>query len=215
MTRWRVPFLFALATLPVAGCALGERPSLAESPTVEGTKTGDAYIDAVLSRLDIINNAVFTAEYRTVALFGGQETTVRAVQTAADRHAVTIGNWRFITEGTSQQTCNIDTGECEEGIVNERVSDTLVFPEMIVGGDLAKRLRRDAPVKVGETTTFVQPMAGYNSTCVDVPVDGGTKEWCALDNGVIARYVAGDISIDLISYSPTPDESLFLTTRNG
>ena len=47
--------------------------------------------------------------------------------------------------------------------------------------------------------------------CADVPVSGGTKVYCALDAGPLARYDGNDVLIELIAYDETPDESLFAT----
>jgi hypothetical protein len=196
------------------GCALGERPSLADAPTVIGEMTGDSFIDGVLQRLDQVNNSVFTAEYSAILTLTGEQTTVRVAQSSPTRHSVTIGNVRYLTEESTTRTCDIDTGACEPGLDAQRVSDTGVTPEMMFG-DLAKRLRFDATAKIGDTTTFTNEIGGQNATCVDVPLARGTTEYCVLDSGVAARYVGADATLDLISYSTRADESLFLTTRNG
>ena len=62
---------------------------------------------------------------------------------------------------------------------------------------------------------FTKQFGDQNGTCVDVPLARGTTEYCALDNGVAARYVGADSTLDLVSYASTPDESLFLTMNQG
>lgn len=199
-----------LATAGLTGCALGERPSFADSPTVIGEMTGDPNIDGVLERLDRVTEARFTAEYTAIVSRTGASTTVRVAQTSPTRRSVTIGTHRFLSEEGVTRTCDVTTGNCEQGILAQRVSDTGVTPEMIFG-DLAKRLRFDATANVGATTTFSREFGGENGTCVDVPLARGTTEYCVLDNGVAARYVGADATLDLVSHSAAPDESLFLT----
>jgi hypothetical protein len=42
-------------------------------------------------------------------------------------------------------------------------------------------------------------------------VSGGTKVYCALDAGPLARYDGNDVVIELVTLSATPDESKFTT----
>ena len=85
--------------------------------------------------------------------------------------------------------------QCDSGIDASRVSDTGVTPDFVFG-DMAKRLRRDGAARVGTPVASTRQIAGAAATCVDVPVTGGTKQYCAFDDGVLARYVGGDLTID-------------------
>jgi hypothetical protein len=88
------------------------------------------------------------------------------------------------------------------------VSDTGVTPEFVFG-DIAKRLRRDANARIAPATVSTVEIAGQQATCVDVALSGGTKQYCALANGVLARFLGADVTVDLTSYQPTADTALF------
>jgi hypothetical protein len=205
--------LLAIAALAVAlsGCALGDRPSFDQAAldTAVGAMTGDPAIDAVLTRLDFVEKASFTAEYNAIVTFSGSSTSLTVVQ-AGDptKRSVTIGTVRFLTDGAVVTTCITTTEVCTDGANAAAVSDTGVTPDLAFGA-AAKRLRRDAAVKTGATTASTLDVDGLTATCVDVPVSGGTKEYCAFDNGVIARFVGGDVTVDLTHYTSEFDESLF------
>jgi hypothetical protein len=208
----RLAGLAAIALL-CAGCGLGQRPTIASTPTAVGTMTGDNAIDQVLARLDLVSSAVFTANYTAVLAYGTTASAISVAQDGAEptavRRSVTIGDVRYITVPDSAMTCAVATGECDDGIDPARVSDTAVTPDFAFG-DMAKRLRRDATAKIGTAVISTRDVAGATSTCVDVPVTGGTKQYCAFDDGVLARYVGGDATIDVDSYETTVDESLFV-----
>jgi len=213
---WRSAAVLLVAAVGVSGCALGERPTIAEAPTAIGEMTGDAAIDAVLQRLDRVETAVFTAEYRAVQKMGGTTSTVRVAQTSPTRSSVTIGSVRYLVDGTSSRTCDVSTGACAPGIDSQRISNTgLQTPDVVFEG-LAKRLRLDATANVGPTVASQQTIGAQLATCVDVPLANGnivgTAQYCALDDGVVAKYSGADFTLDLVSYAPSGDETLFATT---
>ena len=76
----------------------------------------------------------------------------------------------------------------------------------------ATRLRVDADRRVGDTTGYTRDQAGQEATCVDVPLAGITKSYCAVDAGPLAHYNGNDLLIDLTSISDVPDESKFATS---
>ena len=195
------------STLPLAACALGERPSFDDSPTAVGTDTGDPAIDAVLDLLDSVGGSMFTATYDATLLFGGKQSEATITQ-LGPRRSVTIGNIRFINESGSSRTCVLDTGVCTEGIQAAAVSDTGLTPEF-ASGDMAKRLRRDAAAKVGPSTSSIVEVGGIEATCVDVTVTGGTKQYCVLPDGAIARFRGADIQLELRTHTAAADEGLF------
>jgi hypothetical protein len=211
----RAAAAIALATAGLTGCALGERPSLGEAPTAAGDMTGDPPIDDVLERLDQVGTAQFGAEYTAVQAMGGATSTVRVAQQSATQRSVTVGDVRFLTNGAGTKTCDLATGMCEEGILAQRISNTGIQTPNVVFGDLAKRLRLDAVARAGPSSTTEVEIAGQPALCVDVRLSRGTVRYCAMANGVIARYSGGDFSLDLVSYAPTPDASLFLETRDA
>jgi hypothetical protein len=195
------------------GCALGQRPTLEATPTAVGTMTGDPAIDDVLVRMDEVSDSVFTAEYTALLAFGSTSSSVTVTQDGSAppslRRSVTIGDVRYISTNDATSTCSVAATECSSGIDAARVSDTGVTPEFAFG-DMAKRLRRDAIARIGNTTASTRDIAGTTATCVDVPVTGGTKQYCVFDSGVLARFVGGDVTIDATSYVQTVNESLFV-----
>jgi hypothetical protein len=205
--------LIVAVTALVTSCALGERPTIEQTPTAVGTVTGDAAIDAILERLDSVGSAVFTAEYSVLLAFGGTSSAATVTQDgtepAAIRRSVTIGDVRYITAPQGNSTCSVDAAQCADGIDPARVSDTGVTPDFVFG-DMAKRLRRDAVARIATSVTSTREMAGVTATCVDVTVTGGVKQYCVLDSGVLARYVGGDVTIDVTAYQPAVDDSLFV-----
>lgn len=191
----------------LTACALGERPYFDDSPTIVGTATGDTAIDAVLDRLDAVGGSMFTASYDSTLRYGGVESTAEVTQ-VGPRRSVTIGKVRYVNDGGSTRTCVLDTGVCEDGIQAAAVSNTGLTPEFVFG-DMAKRLRRDAQARIAPSVASTTEIAGMQATCVDVQVSGGTKQYCVLDDGVIARFVGADVELELQRYLPSADETLF------
>ena len=201
--------LAALAAVTVlTGCMTGERPSLGTAPTAAGTETGDANVDTVLALLDSVSTAVFTAQYNATVRFGGTVTPVRATQSAPDRRSVTVGDVRYITDASGSRTCTVSTSSCADGTNPQPISNTGVTTDLVFG-DVAKRLRRFAGSRVGATTLTQSTIAGQAATCVDLPVGTGVSTYCALDNGVLARLVDGDVTVEMTSYVASADDTLF------
>ena len=197
-----------ISLLVLAGCMTGERPTLGTTPTASGTETGDPNVDAVLTLLDGVANAVFTAQYTATLRFGGTVSQVVVTQTEPLRHAVTIGDTRFLTEPTGTRTCTVSTGTCVDGIDQQPVSDSGVTADLVFG-DVAKRLRRFAGARTAATTVTSSTIAGQPATCVDLPLGTNTATFCALGNGVLGRLVDGDITVELTTYSASPDLAQF------
>lgn len=198
----------ALAALTSA-CAVGQRPYFDDTPTAAGQLTGDPAIDAVLGRLDQVTSSVFTADYRTVLVFDGTMSEVRASQAGPTRRSTTVGDVRYISDDAGSRTCSVSAATCTPTIDAAATSNTGVTPDFVFG-DVAKRLRRDALARIAPTTASTLEIAGQQATCVDVPVSGGVKVYCALDDGALARLVSGDVTADLTAYAPAADESLFV-----
>ena len=198
------PVVAALLAVAVPGCVTGERPRLAEGAST----TGDPAVDAVLGRLDASRLSRFTADYTVLTRFGGLTTPATVVQAAADRRSVTVGRIRFIFDGPTTATCQLDSGECSATIDAGMISNTQLAPDFY-GSSAATRLRRDAAARVGPTTASTQEIAGQVATCVSIPVTGATSVYCALDDGVLARLDAADVAIELTAHSAEPDEQQF------
>lgn len=197
----------AMAAAGVAmgtGCITGERPTLAEGPVA----TGDAAIDGVLSRLDAASASTFGAEYDVLTRFGELRTKATVDQDGAARRSVTVGRFRFLTEGGTTATCDLDAGSCSDTIEAARISDTQLTPDFYAIS-AAARLRRDAAVRSGPTVSSAETIAGQPATCVVVPLAGGESTYCALDSGALARIDAADVLIELTSWSATPAPESF------
>jgi hypothetical protein len=195
---------FAAAVLALAGCATGERPTLASGP---GT-SGDAAVDAVLQQLDQARAATFTARYDILTRFGGRTRPATVVQVGPARRSITVGRVRFIIDTAETATCNLDDGTCSRTIDAARISDTQLAPDFFATS-AAVRLRRAAAARVGPTTASTATIAGQPATCVGVPVTGATETYCTLAGGPLARLDAADVKIDLTGWSATPDQAQF------
>ena len=187
----------------------GPRPSFDPDQPARAA-TGDPAVDAVLERLDRVGVEQFTADYTILTRLGGQESTATVVQTADGRRSVTINEVRFIDGAGTTATCRLATGECEATINDARVSDIQVTHDFY-GSSFARRLRVDAGRRIDDARGYTDTIAGQPATCADVPVSGGTKVYCALDSGPLARYDANDLLIEMTTVSSTPDESKFAT----
>ncbi len=194
---------FCAVVVGMSGCFTGERPTLAHEPS-----TGSAAVDAVVDRVNDLGDAVYTADYDVVTTFDGKTTPVRASQSGASRRSLTIGDVRYLVDGSSTRTCTVSTGECVDRLDASRVSDVQMTPDFF-GTSLAARLRRDAEVALGEPTTSTEQIQGQSATCTAIPVDGATNAYCVLDNGVLARLTAGDLVVTMTAYEPGADASLF------
>lgn len=200
----------AVAAL-IAGCATGPRPSFdTEQPTLG--PTGDPAVDAVLDRLEAVEGQPFTADYEILTRLGGLESTATVVQTADGRRSVTVNDVRFLDGAGTTATCALGSGTPCENVINDaRVSDVQLTHDFYAPS-MARRLRVDAGRSIGDTTGYEITQAGQPALCVDVPVTGGTKVYCALESGVLARYDGADLFIELTRVDPAPDETKFATS---
>lgn len=187
----------------------GQRPSFDDEVSA-ADDTGQADIDAVLDRLDATSLATFTADYEVTTKLGGLVSPARVVQSADSRRSITINDVRFVFDGQRIATCNLASAECEASINDARVSDVQLTHDFYADS-FARRLRVDADRRVGEPTGYTITQAGQQALCVDVPVTGGTKSYCALESGPLARYDGADLFIELVAISDTPDETAFET----
>ena len=206
----RIVALAGITALLLAGCATGPRPSFdADEPSQQAT--GDPAVDAVLERLDRVGVEQFTAAYTILTRLGGKESTATVVQADNSRRSITINDVRFLDGSGTAATCNLTTDECEAAINDARVSDVQITHDFY-GSSFARRLRVDAGRSLSPARGYTESIGGQSATCADVAVSGGTKVYCALDSGPLARYDGNDVVIELVTVSPTPDESMFATS---
>lgn len=185
----------------LAGCAVGQRPTL-----VAETPIDDAPAQTVLDRLGR-GPATFTATYDITPSTTGIATPATVVQDG-ERRKVTIGSVVFRSDGATSSTCQ-GAGECEEFLDDARVSD-LNITNRFWGPAFASRLELDASRRIGFSLPSTDEIAGRPAACVDVVVpsateSSGTVVYCAIDDGVLARYFGADVSIELTSFSLQAD----------
>lgn len=201
-----------LASLGMAGCFTGERPTLAEEAAV-GAPVGDPASDAVLERFASAPDATFTATYEITNNFGPLTRDATVVQAPERRRSITVGHIRYVIDGPSAFTCNLDTGPpCTDRIDDAAISD-LQVTHQFYSRSAADRLRIDATRRVGPTDGYEAEIAGRTARCVSVPVSGGSKVYCVLDEGILAQYQGPDVVISLTGIEPDPDEAAFDLSR--
>jgi hypothetical protein len=211
MAAPRLTIAAAVVTACVAltACATGPRPSFdANEPTLE--PTGDAAVDAVLERLDAVDASQVTASYTILTRLGGLESQATVVQTPDGRRSITVNDIRFVEGNGTSATCTVSTGDCEATINDARLSDVQLTHDFYAPS-MARRLRVDASRIIGPTTGYEITQAGQPALCVDVPVTGGTKVYCATESGVLARYDGADLLVELTTIDGNVDESAFAT----
>lgn len=208
--RLAATVVVAVATLLLTGCITGERPRLDDSEPAPDALSGNAAIDAVLTRLDTVDDATFTAGYQVLTRFGELMTDAVVAQQDIERRSVTIGTTRYI-DGRAERarTCDLTAGTCADGLDDTKAAAVLLTREFF-GASAATRLRRDAQAVIGEPAGYVREIAGQDATCVDLEVTGGRKTYCALDSGVLALQDGADTLIQLVSMGSTVDPSSYL-----
>ena len=199
--RTRTPlFLVAAAGIVLSGCLTGERPTLVNEPA---TVIEDPSVLAVVDRLDAAGGGRWTATYRIIPT-STTETTEAMVEVAGGSRRVTIGNVEFVSDGESSRTCDDGPNGCVDFIDNARISNLNITNEFW-GDAFAARLRLDASRRVGFTDSSTVEIAGMPASCVSIPlpgtgIDDPSVQYCALDQGPLARYFGADVTIDLTSY---------------
>lgn len=210
ITSVRTVALGVLVATVSAGCMTGPRPSFDEDQPA-GAETGDPAIDAVLERLDRVAASQFTATYDVLTRLGGVESSATVVQADNSRRSITINDIRYLDGTGTVATCNLTTDECEATLNDARISDVQMTHEFYASS-AAQRLRVDADRRIGQARAHELTVGGQQAVCADVPVSGGTKTYCAIDAGALAKYDGADLLIELTSYAPTPDEAAFATS---
>lgn len=214
MTRRGVLSLstFAMALL-LSGCFTGQRPHFNNDPLAHGVPTGDAAIDAVLSKLDLVTDGPATGVYTVLTKFGN--TTVSAlIALDRDRRVVEVGTVRYIDAGAELFTCTIEATtdnslDCTTGFNPARISDIGITIDFYAA-EAATRLRRDAQAQLTLAVGHDEVIANQDATCVAVTLTGGTATYCVLTNGMIAKLDDGDVLITLGLLTTTVDGTKFL-----
>jgi hypothetical protein len=208
----------ALAVVVVAlvvggGCGVGERPTLVEAGAVggePGTPTGTRAADEVLALLEGDLPDAVTADYSITTKLGGTSRPARVVR-SGDRLSVTIGDVRFLRDA-GEQTCDLATGSCEDGLQEARVSDTAVTSQFY-GAAPARVLRVSLARATGEPVGSSETVAEHPATCVTVPSGQGDERTCATPEGLLALWDTAAVTVQLQDLTTTADEADFATYR--
>lgn len=192
-----------IAALLLGGCATGQRPTLVEEQQID-----DQVAQTVLDRLDRARTVTFTATYTiTPALVGSTPVEASVIQSGS-RRRVTIGKVDFFVDGNNSRTC-LD-GSCTTGLEDARISD-LGITHMFWGDSAAAKLKLDAARAIAATTGSTITIATWPAACAEIKVaavsGAGTLSYCALDAGVLARYLGPNVTIEITSFAPSADES--------
>jgi hypothetical protein len=204
VARIRIALGAAAVSLLLSACATGPRPTLVDQPT-----TSDTVTQAVLDRLERGLTATFTADYEITPSLTGQPTHATVMQSGAQQR-VTIGNVDYFSDGTISRTCAVGGTDCVDSIDDARISNLSVTSKFW-GPSVVSKLELDSARSVDASTGRTDTIASRPATCADVHVpsiDGvGSVTYCAVDDGVLARYFGADVSIELTSFVPTVDQS--------
>ena len=202
VARNRIALGAAAVTLVLSACATGPRPSLVQEPVVT-----DTVAQAELDRLDRGATATFTADYDIIPSQTGQVTHATVMQLGAQQR-VTIGDVDYFTDGTVSRTCAVGGTNCVDSIDEARISNLSVTSKFW-GPSVASKLELDSARSVDVSTGRTDTIANRPATCADVHVPSiegvGSVTYCAVDDGVLARYFGADVSIELTSFLPSVD----------
>lgn len=184
------------------------RPTLGTAPvdSVSREPTGIAEVDQVLARLDAVDGKTFTASYAIERKLGDLKRTATVVQSPPNT-VVQIGDVALFTDAP-QQTCDITKQTCEDGLLEQRISDVGISSRFY-GPATAQQLR----VAVGRESsspTFDTTQVGTATVqCIHVPVGGGQETYCVNSDGIVALLDTAAEHIELTSYSPDAAASAF------
>lgn len=199
--RGRARVAALVLCVPLAGCFVGERPTLRDEPVVD-----DAATRSVFDRLSLAASADFVATYR-ITPTGAGDAVDAIVDVSTLGYRVRIRDVEYRVEPGSARTCTITTDECVDELDEARLSD-LNITHRFWGESFRTRLSLDAARRIGFTDGSDETIADAPAACVDLTVPSsvdasGTVRYCALDAGPLARYVGADVVIELVAFNPT------------
>src|SRR5262249_19169464 len=123
------------------------------------------------------------------------------------RTVVQIGDVALFTDDP-QQTCNTATNTCENGLLEQRISDVGISSKFY-GPATAQQLRVAVGRESSPPTVDTKEVGGLSAECLHVPVGGGTETYCVSADGVVALLDTAAEHIELTSYSPEAAASAF------
>lgn len=201
MLRRATPLLLALVA--TSGCALGERPTLEAADVITDTAT-----QAVAERLDRAPVVDFTATY-SITPSSASDSTVATISSEGGAVTTRIGDITYTTDAAGNTTtCRADGTECTDGADDALVSD-LGITHRFWSSSARQRLVTDAARRIGTSTGTTDTIAGQSAVCVAIKLPSsiesvGTVSYCALDQGLLGRYIGADGTIELTSLDVAP-----------
>lgn len=200
MLRRATPLLLALVAL--SGCALGERPTLEAADVITDSAT-----QTVAERLDRGPVVDFTATY-AITPSSSTDSTVATITAEGGIVTTRIGDVTYTTDTAGNTTtCRAGT-ECTDGANDALVSD-LGVTHRFWNSSARQRLVTDAARRIGTSTGTTDTIAGQSAVCVAIKLPSsvetvGTVSYCALDQGLLGRYIGADGTIELTSLVVAP-----------
>lgn len=185
----------------LTSCQTGQRPTLESVVDV----VDDPSTNSVLERLARADSGEFVATYAITPTLQGTATVTATVARREGQRRIQIGNVVYLVEDGRSSTCENGLGGCVEYTDDARVSDLNVTSNFW-GAAFAARLANDARRRIGSTVGHAEEIAGLPAICVDIPP---SASYCALDSGVLARYIGADVTIELTSFTRTVEDSDF------
>ncbi|MCU1400595.1 MAG: hypothetical protein JWN62_3704 [Acidimicrobiales bacterium] len=207
-------FVIALAasSLLLTGCFTGKRAHFSNESDAPTSAVSDPAIQAVLAQLAASNTSPYTANYTVLTKYGNTTTTASVAQMDATTRSITIGHVRFLDQQSGAQTCELTTGACETGVLDERVSDTQITHDFY-SSSAALRLRQDVNTMVSAAVGSTKEIADQAATCALVHFTDGDKTYCSLANGLLAEQDTPDVRIELTGLTTAADASSFTPSQ--
>lgn len=185
------------------------RPTLGTETvdTLSTQPTGNADVDRVLARLDAVGGETFTADYVITRKLGSVERAATVVS-QPPRTTVRVGDVALYDDDNPDQTCDLSAGTCEDGLLDQRISD-LGVSARFYGPAPAQQLRVAVARESSPPTVDTAQVAGIGAECLHVPVGGGMETYCVTGNGLVALLDTAAVHIELTSLTPEVDPSAF------
>lgn len=199
MLRRATPLLLALVAL--TGCALGERPTLEAADVITDSAT-----QTVAERLERSPVVDFTATY-AITPSSSTDSTVATITSEGGTVTTQIGDVTYTTDPAGNTTtCRAD--DCTDG-ANDAYVSNLGITHRFWESSARQRLVTDAARRIGTSTGTTDTIAGQSAVCVAIKLPSsveavGTVSYCALDQGMLARYIGADGTIELTSLDVAP-----------
>ena len=187
----------------------------------------DPAISNLIDALSTTPSTPFSVTYDVTTRYGSITSSAEVVFDPTRGTATLIDNVLFVVPlDDSAVTCrwseeSLSISECTSGIDETRVShlqlNSRVFQEAAID-----RLRREAQVAAGESSSRDETIAERPATCVDVPVIDGNgtqqkKVYCAFaELGVLASLDTADLMITAVFVDDIVTTTLFnVPTADG